>query len=191
MSVISFFTIAIALGINSLLLFQRCAKATPVRLSAGVLVVLVLTLVHIAMYYLGILLGNLLRIGSPDSPELFARANAYITLGLFLIVILKNLFPYLRRNPQLPVFPLTTVPSALAMAAATGINVFLLGIGVGLVTLSPNPHLILWPLLLAETLLGSVGLMFGRQKVQLRPRRWAIVSAVILLVVAVAAVVNA
>jgi hypothetical protein len=33
--------------------------------------------------------------------------------------------------------------------------------------------------------------MFGRQKVQLRPRRWMILASVLLIAVAIAAVVNA
>ena len=46
-------------------------------------------------------------------------------------------------------------------------------------------------MLIASLLLGYVGLMFGRQKVDLRPRRWTILASILILAVAIAAVVNA
>ena len=68
----------------------------------------------------------------------------------------------------------------------------LLGMGVGFVTLlSGHFHSAFWPLLVATFLFSYLGIMYGRQHVKLRPRRWMVVSAVILIVTAIAAVVNA
>lgn len=191
MSVISFIVIAIALGISDMLLFRRCGEATPVRLSAGLLTVIVLSAIHVALFYLGNLLGRWLSLHSPTDPHMYDDVNAYIFLGITVAVIVKLLLPYLRKEPRLPLFSLENSWSALAMSVATGINVLLIGIGTGFVTTGNTLHRILWPLLISSILLGYLGLMFGRQKVQIRERRWMIVGCVLLLGVAIASAVNA
>lgn len=192
MSVIAFIVIAISFGISTMLVFQRCAAAQPIRLSAGLAATIATAATHIALFAVGILVGNLLQIESPETPGLFAKQNAYIALGLFLAVIIKMLIPYLRHNPQLPVFNIGNWSGILALAVATGINLLLAGIGGGFVT-SPTGHWhrIVWPLLVSTVLLGYWGIMLGRQKVKLRPRIWMIIASTLLLGVAIAAVVNA
>ncbi len=46
-------------------------------------------------------------------------------------------------------------------------------------------------MLVSTFLFSYLGVMYGRQHVKLRPRRWMAVSAVIIIVTAIAAVVNA
>lgn len=191
MSIVSYIVIALALGVVNMLLFRRCGEATPVRLSAGLLLVVVVSAVQAAMYYLGSRVGSLLSLHSPADPHMYDDYNAYIFLGMNLVVIIKLLAPYLRREPRLPLFNLADRRSVLAMAVATGINVLLVGIGTGFVEQGHAIHKIVWPLLTASLLLGYLGLMFGRQKVQLRPRRWMVVASVLLLGTAIAACVNA
>ena len=191
MSIVSYIVLALALGISSMLLFRRCGEATPVRLSAGLLTVVEVSAIHVLFLYLGHLLGRLLCLYSPTDPHMYDDVNAYIFLGITITVIVKMLSPYLRREPRLAVFDLRSGKAVLAMAAATGINVLLIGIGTGFVESGYAVHKIIWPLLTADILLGYLGLMFGRRKVALRPRRWMIVCCVLLLGVAIAATVNA
>ena len=191
MSIVSYIVIALAMGIVNMLLFRRCGEATPVRLSAGLLIVLAVSAIHVVLYYLGSRVGSLLSLHSPDNPYMYADVNAYIFLGLTLMVIIKMFAPYLRKVPRLPLFNLGDRRSVVAMAVATGINVLLVGIGTGFVEQGHALHKIVWPLLTASLLLGYLGLMFGRQKVQLRPRRWMVVACVLLLGTAIAACVNA
>lgn len=191
MSIISYIVIALALGISNMLLFHRCGEATPVRLSIGLLYTLLVSAVHVLLFYLGNLLGSLLSLESPNEPHLYDDIIAYIFLGIIVVVVVKMLAPYLRREPRLPLFDLGDIKSVLAMAVATGINVLLIGVGIGFASSSYNLHKILWPLLTVSLLLSYLGLMFGRQKVQLHPRRWMVVASVLLLGTAVAACVNA
>ena len=79
-------------------------------------------------------MGDLLRIEGTDAPQLYARTNAYIFLGLTIFVTLRMLIPYLKRKPQLPTFDLRNWGSAIAMSVASGINVLLVGLGLGFVT---------------------------------------------------------
>ena len=191
MSIVSYIVIALALGIVNMLLFRRCGEATPVRLTAGLVIVLAVSVIHVILYYLGSRVGSLLSLHSPDDPFMYADVNAYIFLGLTLMVIIKMFAPYLRKEPRLPLFNLGDRRSVVAMAVATGINVLLVGIGTGFAEQGHAVHKIVWPLLTASLLLGYLGLMFGRQKVQLRPRRWMVVACVLLLGTAIAACVNA
>ena len=191
MSLVSYIILALAFGIVAMLLFRRCGEATPVQLLLGLGIVAAVAVIHTALYWLGTLLGGLLMFYSPEEPDRYNDLNSYVLMGLAVVVALKLLAPYLRREPQLPVFNLTDKLAVLAMAAATGINVLLVGIGVGFVDSCPDVHKIIWPLLVTSILLGYLGLMFGRQKVDLRPRRWMVIASVMLLGVAIAAVVNA
>ena len=191
MFIVSIIVIALALGIVDMLLFRRCAEATPVRLSAGLALAFIVAAIHVLLLWVGSLVGSLLRLESPDDPAMYSDIDAYIFLGMTLVVVLKMLVPYLRREPHLPLFNLHSFPSVLAMATATGINVLLLGIGIGFVDSGCNPHWLVWPLLVSGTLLGYLGLMFGRQHVEMRPRRWMVVACVLLLGVAIAATYNA
>lgn len=191
MSVVSYIVLALALGVVNMLLFRRCGEVTPVRLSSGLFLVLTVSAIHVILYYLGNRVGNLLCLHSPSDPHLYDDYNAYIFLGINLVVVIKMLVPYLRKEPRLPLFNLNDSRSLLPMALATGINVLLVGIGTGFVEQGHAVHKIIWPLLAASVLLGYLGLMFGRQKVQLRPRRWMIFASVLLLGTAIAACVNA
>ncbi|MBQ6742963.1 MAG: hypothetical protein IJR04_10330 [Bacteroidales bacterium] len=47
------------------------------------------------------------------------------------------------------------------------------------------------PMLVSTFLFSYLGVMYGRQQVKLRPRRWMVVSVIIIIVTAIAAVVNA
>lgn len=190
MHIASFFVVALAFAIATMLLLVRCASASQVRLSRGLVVALVLALVHVVLYWLGFAVGNLLRFEGDNDPMAFARQNAFVFLGLAVIVVVRMLLPYLRRNPRLPHFDISSNGPMLAMAIASGVNVGLVGIGMGFACVDADIHLIIWPLLVLTFLLGYFGIMFGRRGVALRPRRWMVLSCLLLLAVVIAAVVN-
>ena len=193
MSIVSYIVIALAMGIVNMLLFRRCGEATPVRLSTGLLITFAQSAIHAVIYLLGGMLGMLLNMYSPSDPGMYADINAYIFLGIVLVVIIRLLFPYIRKEPRLPMFNLAagTVWSFTGMAILTGINIFLVGIGTGFVELANPIHKMLWPMFGMTFVFGYLGIMFGRQKVTMRPRRWMIVACILLLGTAIAAVVNA
>lgn len=176
-----------------MLLMWRCASAVPVQLSSGLLISLTLAVIHVALFCVGILLGNFLRFELPDNTDAFALPNAYVFLGLALIVAVRMLWPYMGRRTQPAAFDLNAgTLRVLLFTVATGVNGFLLGIGVGFVTLlAGHVHAAIWPLLVAMILFSYLGVMYGRQHVTLRPRRWMVVSALIIIVTAIAAVISA
>lgn len=176
-----------------MLLMQRCTDAVPVPLSAGLLISLTVAVVQVALFCLGILLGNMLRFELPENPDAFARANSFVFLGMAVFVSAKMLWPYMGRKSKPASYDLNAgTLRVMLFTIAAGINGFLLGLGVGFVaSLADHLHSALWPMLVAVFLMAYLGIMYGRQHVKLRPRRWMAASAVILIVTAIAAVVNA
>lgn len=191
MSIATYIVISIAFGVTAMLLMRRCAETTPVKLTKGLAIMFVTATIYVLLFILGITLGDLLRIEGADAPQLYARTNAYIFLGLTIFVALRMLLPHLKRKPQLPVFDLRNWSSVIAMSVASGINVLLVGLGLGFV-MPPAGHVhwAIWPLFISSVLLGYTGIMFGRQKVTIRPLRWMIVACILLLGCGIAAVVN-
>lgn len=191
MSIATYIVLSIAFGVTAMLLMRRCAETTPVKLTKGLAIMFVTATIYVLLFILGITLGDLLRIEGTDAPQLYARTNAYIFLGLTIFVALRMLLPHLKRKPQLPVFDLRNWSSVIAMSVASGINVLLVGLGLGFVMpLAGHIHWAIWPLFISSVLLGYTGIMFGRQKVTIRPLRWMIVACILLLGCGIAAVVN-
>lgn len=191
MSIATYIVLSIAFAIATMLLMRRCAETTPVKLTKGIAIMLVTALIYVILFVIGMSLGDLLRFEGADAPELYARTNAYIFLGLTLFVALRMLLPHLKRKPQLPVFDLRNWSSVIAMSVASGINVLLIGLGLGFVMpIAGHVHWAIWPLFISSVLLGYTGIMFGRQKVTIRPLRWMIVACILLLGCGIAAVVN-
>ena len=184
MPIASTIILALALGISAMLLLHRCSEQSTIQLLPGIGVVAATAVIHTLLFWLGQFVGSMLSFQSEEDPTRYTDVNIF--LGLTAIVVLKMLAPYLRREPRLPVFDLTQHLAVLAMAVSTGTNVLLIGVGMGFVG-SSSPI----ALLVATLVLGTLGLMFGRQKVELRPRRWMIIASVLLLGVAIAAVINA
>ena len=191
MSIATYIVLSIAFGVTAMLLMRRCAETTPVKLTKGLAIMFVTATIYVLLFILGITLGDLLRIEGADAPQLYARTNAYIFLGLTIFVALRMLLPHLKRKPQLPVFDLRNWSSVIAMSVASGINLLLVGLGLGFVMpLAGHIHWAIWPLFISSVLLGYTGIMFGRQKVTIRPLRWMIVACILLLGCGIAAVVN-
>ena len=173
-----------------MMLMYRCAEAAPIQLSSGMLVSLTTAVVNVALFCLGIYLGNKLFFTAPGNPTAFARQNALVFLGLAVVVAVKQIVPYLGRRTKPAAYDLNAgTPQVLLFTVATGINGFLLGFGVGfVVSLGGYLHATLWPLFSMTFLFSVLGIMFGRQHVPLRPRRWMALSSLIVFMTALCTV---
>lgn len=190
MYVVLFIVLSLALGISAMLLMRRCAEAAPVPLSSGMLVSFATAVVHVALFCLGIYLGNKLHFVAADDPTAYARQNALAFLGLAVVVAAKQLLPYVGRRTKPTAYSLNAgTPQVFLFTVATGINGFLLGFGVGfVVSLGGYLHAALWPLFLMTFLFSVLGIMFGRQHVPLRSRRWMGLSSLIIFMTALCTV---
>ena len=190
MYIIFFIVLSLALGISVFLLMHRCADARPIPLSSGVLVSFATAVMHVALFCLGIFLGNKFCFMENGDPLVYAKQNALVLLGLTIFVALKQLLPYMGRRTKPASYDLIAgVLQVFLFTIATGTNGFLLGFGVGFVAiLGECLHAALWPLFVLTFLFSVLGIMFGRQHVPLRPRRWMALSSLLLFVTALCVV---
>lgn len=191
MYIIFFIVLSLALGISVFLLMHRCADARPIPLSSGVLVSFATAVMHVALFCLGIFLGNKFCFMENGDPLVYAKQNALVLLGLTIFVALKQLLPYMGRRTKPASYDLIAgVLQVFLFTIATGTNGFLLGFGVGFVAiLGECLHAALWPLFVMTFLFSVLGIMFGRQHVPLRPRRWMALSSLLLFVTALCVVI--
>lgn len=191
MYIIFFIVLSLALGISVFLLMHRCADARPIPLSSGVLVSFATAVMHVALFCLGIFLGNKFCFMENGDPLVYAKQNALVLLGLTIFVALKQLLPYMGRRTKPASYDLIAgVLQVFLFTIATGTNGFLLGFGVGFVAiLGECLHAALWPLFVLTFLFSVLGIMFGRQHVPLRPRRWMALSSLLLFVIAFCVVI--
>lgn len=185
-----FIVLSLALGISAMLLMHRSVEATPVRLSSGILISFATALVHVALFCLGIWLGNKLFFNNNGDPTPYAKQNALVFLGLAVMVALKQFLPYMGRRTKPAAYDLNAgFVQMLLFTVFTGINGFLLGFGIGFVAmLGECFHAALWPLFILTFLFSVLGIMFGRQHVPLRSRRWIGLSSLIMFMTALCTV---
>lgn len=190
MYIVLFIVLSMALGISAMLLMRRCVEAVPVQLSSGMLISFTLAVVHVALFCLGIYLGNKLHFVAPGDPTAYATQNALAFLGLAVVVAVKQLLPYMGRRTKPAAYDLNAgTTQVLLFTVATGVNGFLVGFGVGFVVrLGEYLHAALWPLFLLTFLFSMLGIMFGRQQVPLRSRRWMGLSSLIIFMTALCTV---
>lgn len=184
MHLVSYVFIALAFGISDMLLFHRCAKVAPIRLSRGLVVAFSVAAIQTALFIAGMFLGNLLRFELPVDADAFAKTNSFVFIGLTIFVMLRILVPNLKRNPKPPLFNMKSNKACAAMAVASGINLFFVGIGAGFVAShSDDYHIAIWPMLIIMFLASYWGLMLGRRLIAIRGKVWVIVSSLLLFAV--------
>ena len=190
MYIVIFIVLSIALGISAMLLMHRSVEATPVRLSSGILISFATALVHVALFCLGIWLGNKLFFNINGDPTPYVKQNALVFFGLAVMVALKQFLPYMGRRTKPAAYDLNAgFVQVLLLTVFTGINGFLLGFGIGFVAmLGVCFHAALWPLFILTFLFSVLGIMFGRQHVPMRSRRWMGLSSLIIFMTALCTV---
>lgn len=190
MYIVIFIVLSIALGISAMLLMHRSVEATPVRLSSGILISFATALVHVALFCLGIWLGNKLFLNNNGDPTPYVKQNALVFLGLAVMVALKQFLPYMGRRTKTAAYDLNAgFVQVFLFTVFTGINGFLLGFGIGFVAmLGECFHAALWPLFILTFLFSVLGIMFGRQHVPMRSRRWMGLSSLIIFMTALCTV---
>lgn len=191
MQIVFYIVMALSFGIADMLLLRRSVSTAPIPLSRGLVASALIAFIQAALFLIGMWIGDLLRFELPDNPEAFAKTNAFVFIGLDLCVMLRMLLPYLRKKATLPTFNLTSNPSLAALSLASGINLLLIGLGTGFVH-SPitDFHRAFWPLLIVLTLASYWGIMLGRRDIALRPKRWMLLAAFLLLGLAVASLLS-
>lgn len=179
MTIISYIVLALAVGIQVLLSMRDCAEQTPIQLNKGLLHSAILAIIFILMMGLGIWIANIFLPSYPDD------VAGMVTLGIFLVVIAKIFFGT-KKGSNVSAYDISRSGTMVLLSIALGINVFLLGLGAGFVGQFESDLLkMAIPMFLLVFPMSMWGIMLGRNKIDIRPRRWRLISVLCLLVVAV------
>lgn len=192
MTIFEYILIALAFGTETMLFMRRHTEKVPVRLTQGAALASIVALVYAVMFLLGIRIGNILRFADPDMGASFDTANSLVFVGLAVVVVLKMLISLRRhKNREAVIYNIERYTTMVALAFAMGINVLIFGLGVGFLPATDGD---LWrvaiPMFVAVLLLAYWGVMLGRQKVEIREKRWIFISVILLLAVVLYRVVT-
>lgn len=191
MSIFECIVIALALGIESMIIVRPCAEAVPIRLTRGLLVSAIITLIFAVMMIIGLAIGDLLAFTDESMAGQYQQTNELIYLGFMIIVSVKLLMGIRKKNSQPMAYNLSRWTTVFALAIAAGINVMLVGMGVAFVAeFSSNWVRCVVPLVLITWLLTYWAIMLGRSKTAIRERRWKFIVVLLLLMSAIFRVVE-
>lgn len=186
MSLFEYIVIALAFSIESMIVMRSQAKKTPIPLTKGLGVSALLAIACTLMMLAGLHLGNILRFEDASTPEAYTTANTLVFVGLCVFLIIKIVFRALRKKEKAATYDISRWPTIVALSLATGIDLLILGLGIGFLPHTINDSLkASIPLLCSIFILSYLGIMFGRQKTPLRQRRWHIMSALLLLAITI------
>lgn len=181
MSLFEYILIALAFSIESMLLMRSQSNKTHIALTRGLAISLFLALTYAFMLFAGLHIGNLLRFEENDRADAYNTANTLVFIGISLLLCIKVLLPALRKKEQIAAYDINRWTTIVALAFASSIDLLIYGLGVGFLPQSHDEGLKAFiPMIICVFLLSYMGIMFGRQGTTLRPRRWHILSVLLL-----------
>ena len=180
MSVLEYIILSFALTVPVMVTLRACALKKPIRLTRGLGVSFLVAIVHVLLILAGIYIGNLLRFELPEYDSL-------IYLGLLVVVALRMFFPAFRKKEkELPAYNIANWTIVLLLGVATGINTLFVGLGLGFrVSFAADLWRVAIPLFVILFVLCYLAIMLGRQKKEMRARRWQLIAVLFLLIFAI------
>lgn len=180
MSVLEYIVLAFALSFPLLILVRDCALKVRIPLTRGLGVSALLSLEHVLLLLAGMRLGNFLRFDIPDYDNL-------IYLGFIVVVAVRMFAAAMRKKGGEPVsYDISRWGTVALLGVASGLNGLIVGMGLGCrVNAADDVWAASVPLFVILFLMAYLGVMMGRQKKQMRERRWQLVAVLFLLAFAV------
>lgn len=170
--------ISLALGVTVMMTVRSCCSQAQIKLSKGLMMSGVIALFHALFVVLGWWIGSVFQFGFEEYDRLFF-------LGFLVFVAVKIFVNDHKKGKELPAYDIGRLGTVCLLAVATGVNTFLVGIGLGFNASDGYNWLKLGlPMFLLVLLMAYWGVMLGRQKVELRSRRWVLVAILLIFVVA-------
>lgn len=186
--IFDYIVIALAFGLEAVMYMRNSVEQTRISLVRGLASAFLMAAVFVGFMLLGMLVGNFFQFQQPDDgflDEGIQQINSLIFLGFALVVVFKLLMG-IRKNRALPAYDISTTGTMLLFSVATGINVLILGIGMGfLYKVGADVWKVSVPMFLSVLLFAFWGVMLGRNKVVMRHRRWQFIAVLCLLGIAV------
>lgn len=177
MTLFDFILLSLAMAIVMMMVVRDCAAQTSIKLTKALLMMGVIALFHALFAFGGVSVGRMLGLD--------LAVDNMIFLGCLVFVALKLFFVDFRKNKEVVAYDIARLGTVMLLAIATGINTFLLGIGCGFLCLEGvSDGIILVPMFVCVWLFSMWGVMLGRQKVEIRQRRWLLFALIFIFVVA-------
>ena len=189
MSIIEFIILAIALSFEALIVMNGCASKQPVRLSKGLAESFCIAAINAIMLILGMWIGNLLRF-TPDTldpdaastTQLLTDTDNLVYLGIMILVAVRLLFRSGKKSRQVQPYDINRFSTALLLGVAIGINTLLVGLALGFrIPVGENLWRAIIPMVIIMAVFAMLGVMTGRQKKELRARRYTLFAVLFLL----------
>ena len=160
--------LAFALAMSVMVTVRGCALKTPIRLTRGLAVSFLIALEHVLLILAGMYIGNMY-------------------LGLLVVVAFRMVIPAFRKKEkELPAYNIANWTTVLLLGVATGINTLFVGLGLGFrVSFAADLWRVAIPLFVILFVLCYLAIMLGRQKKEMRARRWQLIAVLFLLIFAI------
>ena len=180
MSVLEYIILAFALAMPVMVTVRGCALKTPIRLTRGLAVSFLIAIEHVLLILAGMYIGNMLRFGFPEYDNL-------VYLGLLVVVAFRMVIPAFRKKEkELPAYNIANWTTVLLLGVATGINTLFVGLGLGFrVSFAADLWRVAIPLFVILFVLCYLAIMLGRQKKEMRARRWQLIAVLFHLIFAI------
>lgn len=188
MSVVEYIVLSFALGMDVFTVMQQSAQGRELRLSKGLLGSFIASLVVGCLFCAGMAIGGVIRFspGTPDpnavlTNELLSNTDNLVYLGLMIFVALRYVFTARRREKQNLSYDVTQIKNYVLIALMLGVNALIVGLAVGF--RYGSLRCLFGGIIVAVmyTVLSFVGIMFGRQRVEIHARRWLLIASLVLL----------
>lgn len=194
MTFFEFLLPSLSLGIISLISYRSYSEAYPIRLTRALLYAFLTGVVYVIMGNAGIFIADLMRFRNSELPDLYNHLNTVVYLGFMVFVVLKWLLGISKKRMENRVlYDLSSNHTLWVLPLALGINVFLVGFGIGFLPDLRLDGLFLrysLPLFFVTFFMCYWAVMLGRRKIAIREKRWVFISSLLLLVLAIMKVVN-
>lgn len=176
MTVVETISLALILSLNSFAVAANCSANNKITYSNGLFLSIFFAIFHAGFWLLGFFAGNLLKYDGNSF-------DAWIAFALITFTALKMILGALKKPKNANITFVTNLKSVILLSIASGIDLFIAGLGFGLLP-CPESHHWLCCLLIAvlSLLITFFGVFAGRQG-QRKQRKWISVIAGILLIV--------
>lgn len=176
MTILETISLALILSLDSFVVAARCSANNKITYSNGLFLAVFFGIFHAGFWLLGFFAGGLLKYDGNSF-------DAWIAFALIAFIALKMIFGALKKPKNENITFVTNLKSVILLSTASGIDLFIVGLGFGLLP-CPENHPWLGAGLLAGLTLATTffGVFAGRQG-QRKRRRWISVIAGVLLAV--------
>ena len=175
MQTIEYIILSIALSIPLMIELRRSSAASNIKPVGGLGISMAVSIIQVALMLGGLFLGKALRF---EPTELCGT----IALALLVVVAVKMFITSLSKKER-PGYDLSKAATVLTLGIALGINTFITGLGLGMSTDNMKRTVLTTSIAIAVCGLffSETGIMLGRQKKDLRERRYWIVALLLYL----------